>query len=750
MMNRWSSALLGAAVAMLAPASRADSELDALLSESVETTATKSPGTAASAPALSISITAEDLRRYGIRTLAEAYQFLSMGVVTQDTLGDPEIGSRAVLFTRDHGRHVLLLLDGHTLNDQEGGTSVHGHGLGLPMELIDHIEIVLGPGSVLYGSNAMLGVINVVTRRAKDAAGVRVFAEAAFSPPLDRAHDPLGPSDISPYLQHLGAAYRVGGTSGHEVQLADVRAEVTVGLEYYSFDGPTLTWGPQLRPQVSFGPRAPLGVWGGRSTHNYYERTPSGYMRLQLGEFEATLHAVTSRRADPYLPRSEQPLEGGDFDDSGAYEDRLQLGAELSWSHNFSKITSVLARTYADTVEQSGRWTYHPFAGCGLGFYGACAKTNARYARWVGTEIRTTLDWDGEGTATTMFGADGRLRRVGYENGLDVLETGESIVYSKIDDSEAAGALYGQQIYRAASWLTLNAGVRWDFDHEFGNRLSPRGAIVASPWTQATVKGIYSEALRGPTANEKTFRDPEWALPPDSLRPESVRSIEAVFQQRFGSHQITLGAFRSWWKDMIIAREMQDDMVSDDEGARIIRAAKRDGLLAASARNVTQWQNFASVDNFGINGGYDASSLRGRLTYGFNLTAAHGRINTPAGPRLITVTPSIYGNARLSYDFLKPLPVLAVAAHFSGERLADAGEDAGFESLPYAPAALQLRATATGPIVTGLSYRLMGDYSFAGSNPYTAGPVKTGLVGDAPELIPANRATLMFGLQLDL
>ncbi len=743
-------ALTCVALGMHAPSANADSELDALLSESIESTANKSAGTAADAPALSLSITAEDLRRYGLRTLAEAYQFLSMGMVSQDPLGEPEVGSRAVLFAADHGRHVLLLLDGHTLNDQESGTSLHGHGLGLPIELIDHVEIVLGPGSVLYGANAMFGVINVVTRRARDLAGAHVFAEATFAPPLDRAHDPIGPGGISPYLSHLGQAYRVGATAGYEFRLADSPAEVTLGVEYYSMVGPTLTWGPQSRPQVSFGPRAPLGIWGGQTTRNYYERTPSAYVRLAVGEVEAAAHWVSSRRSEPYLTRREQPPEGGDFDDPDAYQDRSQLGLELSWHRNLSSISSLLVRTYADLVDQSARWQYHPYYNCGGTLYGLCAKTNAGYARWIGTEVQTNIDWNGEGSLTTLLGADGRVRRVGYQNGREQLASGQTETYGKVDRTEAAAALYAQQVYRPSAWLTLNAGARWDFDQGFGSRISPRGAVIASPWPQATVKGIYSEALRGPTTDEKTFRDPEWALLPEKLRPETVRSVELILQQRFGAHNLVFGLFLSRWRDMIIAREMQDNFVNVDEGGVVVREAKRAGLLANTARNVSQFQNVASIENFGFNGGYDSASLLGRLTYGFNLTSAYSRINTPAGPRLITVTPSIYGNAHISYDLQQPLPVLGLAAHFSGERLADAGEDAGFERLPLAPPELGLRLTATGRIIAGLSYRVMGDYSFAASNPYTAGPLKTRAQGTAPELIPSQRASVMLGLQYDL
>jgi hypothetical protein len=232
----------------------------------------------------------------------------------------------------------------------------------------------------------------VVTRRAKDLTGAHAFADVSVSPPLDRAHDPIGPGGISPYLQHLGTAYRIGATSGYEFDLADTPVELTPGVEY---------------------------------------------VRLVLGEFDASAHWVSSRRSEPYLPRREQPSEGGDFDDPNAHQDRLQLGLELSWRRNLSSISSLLARTYADVVDQSARWDNHPYFSCGSTLYGACAKTNAGYAKWIGTEIQANFDWNGEGSLTTMLGTDGRIRRVGYQNGIDQLATGERTIYGKVDPLRA-------------------------------------------------------------------------------------------------------------------------------------------------------------------------------------------------------------------------------------------------------------------------------------------------------------------------
>ena len=98
-------------------------------------------------------------------------------MVTANPLRDRDIGSRGVLMAGDHGNHILLLVNGHAVNEPLYGSAQFGRGHGVPFEMIDHLEVVIGPGSVLYGSSAMFGVINVITKRAKDFAGTHIIGE---------------------------------------------------------------------------------------------------------------------------------------------------------------------------------------------------------------------------------------------------------------------------------------------------------------------------------------------------------------------------------------------------------------------------------------------------------------------------------------------------------------------------------------------------------------------------------------------
>lgn len=155
-----------AAVAAHGVARADNDDLEAALEQGLVTTASQMAETKASAPATSSVISAEDIHRHGIRSLNEALNYLALGMVTTSPAHGGEIGARGVLITVDYGNHVLLLIDGHAVNEPYGGAANFDRGLGVPIELVDHIEVILGPGAVLYGSNAMLGVVNVVTKRA--------------------------------------------------------------------------------------------------------------------------------------------------------------------------------------------------------------------------------------------------------------------------------------------------------------------------------------------------------------------------------------------------------------------------------------------------------------------------------------------------------------------------------------------------------------------------------------------------------
>lgn len=130
------------------------------------------------APSSVSIITAEDIRRYGWRTLGDALRSLR-GFYTSCDRNYTFLGVRGLLRPGDFNSRVLLLLNGHRLNDNVYDSAQIGAEFPLDLDLIDHIEVVRGPGSSLFGANAVFGVINIITRQPSTRSEVEVSGDIA-------------------------------------------------------------------------------------------------------------------------------------------------------------------------------------------------------------------------------------------------------------------------------------------------------------------------------------------------------------------------------------------------------------------------------------------------------------------------------------------------------------------------------------------------------------------------------------------
>lgn len=738
---------------LLSLPAHAEGGLEQALEQTIVTTPSRSSQPSRVAPATSSVITAEDLQRHGIRSLDEAINFASLGMVTQNPQHAVEIGARGVLLTGDYGNHVLLLVDGHMLNEPWNGTAYFERGAGVPMELVDHIEVSLGPGSVMYGSNAMLGVINVVTKRAKDYPGVRLIGEGELGFPANASGDLRGPSFGSSYLGALGTGYRIGGGAGYELRLLDMPAELVVQAEYYASRGPTLSYRPQFYGDDGvtgepkrFSPNSPTGVWGGKVDEAFYTRVPTAYLKLTLGRLEAKARIGMYERGDPHL--DSLIGDSGNFDDASNFERDRFLNLDLSYRIPISDVASASIRFYSDFNHYHWSNTSAAAEDCLPGQLQGCERRLDGNGRTFGTELQTSVDWFEDGRLTTLAGVDARFRqtfsRYAFEDAATGIEA--RVPGNDFDRDDGLVAPYLQQSVHPTTWLDFNLGIRGDFDSRFGSRASPRGAAAVSPWSGGTLKAIYAEAFRAPTAYELLFSDPDAQVRAGELQPETVRSIEGSIEQTFGTQRILFGVFQSRWSNMV-----QLGTLSDEEVANAIAA----GELSDGVEGAGQYRNVARVDNYGYNASYEGMALDRRLRYTLNVTGAYTRIDVGDGtpPRVPTVGPQLFGNARISYDLGAPLPTLALAAHGFGSRPADRAFDGGFTEKPYASAGLELRATISGPVpgVEGLRYRASTTYATAKKGAYVVGPnLYAADETTRAELSPVSRLTGFVGLEYQL
>ncbi|MGD0437074.1 MAG: TonB-dependent receptor plug domain-containing protein, partial [Bryobacteraceae bacterium] len=123
------------------------------------------------APAAIFVLTAEDIRRSGATSIPEALQWVAgLTVMSVD-------GMRWTISARGsaslYSDKMLVMIDGRSLYTPLFG-GVLWDLVDVPLENIERIEIVLGPGAVMWGPNAMNGVINIITKKARDTKGGQV------------------------------------------------------------------------------------------------------------------------------------------------------------------------------------------------------------------------------------------------------------------------------------------------------------------------------------------------------------------------------------------------------------------------------------------------------------------------------------------------------------------------------------------------------------------------------------------------
>jgi hypothetical protein len=209
-------------------------------------------------------------------------------------------------------------------------------------------------------------------------------------------------------------------------------------------------------------------------------------------------------------------------------------------------------------------------------------------------------------------------------------------------------------------------------------------------------------------------------------------------EQRFGSQRAFAGVFRSWWQDLVLLQDLDEDDLAD--------AIARRELLPGTPSG-SQLRNVSNVDSYGLNAGYYGALAGGMLRYGLSVTHAVTRISEPGGSSdVLPVAAPTSGNARISFALPRPWPTVALAARAVSRRPLD---EYAPDNRRFVDPQLELRAALTGLLpLDGLSYRLTANYSWIDVGPYAVGASPAD--ESARPLVPVDRFRIGVGLQYDL
>lgn len=467
------------------PAPPADT-LDLLAQENLVYSASRYVQTLAETPANVSIISSDDIRRYGYRSVADALQ--SLPGVYDATSQWPALGVSGTAVPGDFGSRVLYLVNGMPVYEPTYGGFFLEY---LDIESIERIEFVKGAGSALYGSGAVMGIVNLITRSAKDAAGSTAALELAGdnSAKMHWSGSRQGPRVHS--FVAASAAY----SGGRDVYLRE-------------FDQPEL---------------------GGARHHGIAAGSDSGrtgrlFARLSAGPAWLQAMLVAGSKRDPLA--SYGSVLGG----------RLMLRESLAAleggvTHDFDSGGQLTARLFAFTATERGDYPY-----ARNGHRGAAAdyiEVSDLASRQLGAEVRYDHFF---GRVHHVLGGL-EIKHIGFSHQAGNQPGLHRAGAFSVDNSESfmQWALFLQDEIRVGPGK-LFLGARLDSYHGFSegvtSRLSPRIAYVQDLAPGLTAKLTYGEAYRAPTIYESRYQDglPRastiWAN--DDLRPELSRSLEAL------------------------------------------------------------------------------------------------------------------------------------------------------------------------------------------------------------------------------
>lgn len=451
-----------------------------LFEESFVTAASKHEQSLEEAPSAVTVITAEDIRRFGYRTLAEALRSVP-GFYTSYDRNYAYLGVRGFLRPGDYNNRILLLVNGHTYNDDIYGSAAIDNSFGIDMEAIRRIEIVRGPGSALYGGNALFAVINVVTAGATDLPGMQPLVE--------------------------------GGSYGHVRGQSTYGHVFDSGLSLFASGSAMLENGPSTLFYPAYdSPDTNNGV----AVHADGERAVNAFLSARYGGFFFQA-AVNQREKD--IPTGSF---GTTFNDPDNHTVDSRPFAELSYTAEVLPTLLAYGRVYYDGVFYRGTYVYG--TGDQRDLFDDRGTSN-----WFGGEAR--LEWRPLPQHTITVGTE-------YSYHPDARQTYTSTRTRErfVDTSLSYGTLgvYAQDEWHVLPQLTLVGGLRYDHYYNGIDQVSPRAALLWQPWSRTHLKLLYGQAFRAPNLYELYYSSVDSPFdyrPNPALSPESITTYEAVLEQ---------------------------------------------------------------------------------------------------------------------------------------------------------------------------------------------------------------------------
>jgi outer membrane receptor protein involved in Fe transport len=452
------------------------------------------------------------------------------------------VGLRGFNRPGDFNARLLMSIDGYRVNDAIYDQALPGYEFPILADWVKRIELVSGPAASVYGSNALLGVVNVVTLDGADAPGLGLRAASSGR----------------------GTAQLTGQYGLHGAD-----TDLFVGAAWHRLAG------EDLHLAELAGPTAPEGNIHGLDGTLYR----SLFAKLRHGEWRASFASQAREKELPTAPFGTLPgVPGTRFIDQYSY---TELVYDSRWLGDWRPALRLdLSQTRFDAdysfegVEPS-LLINHDIASATSG--GIDARVHFRgwtnHALVVGAELRRVF----------------RARQANYD-------VHPAAVYLDREDRRRQIGLYVQDQMRLSERLLLTLGLRADRADQFETEVSPRLSLVYRQSPDEALKLMFGTAYRTPNLYERFYADNDASQRANpALQPERVRSLELAWERALSvDARLAASAYVYHLRDLIDFVAL-DDLLSQYQNVSGTRTAGVDIDLEQRASSGWQWRTSLSL-----------------------------------------------------------------------------------------------------------------------------------------------------------
>jgi len=484
-------------------------ELEEMLDLSIEelvnlsvTTPTKSAQKLFETPATVRVITAEEIEERGYFTLEDALSDLP-GMQFRNI-----VGFNSYVFMRgvpSQNNLILLMIDGVQINELNSGGFYGGGQYNLSN--VERIEVVYGPGSALYGTHAVSGVINIITKAPKDVQGLR-------------------------------ASSLVGNFDTQEHTLR------------YGYYNDKRDLGFSLSGMFKKSDKADVG--GARGDYNWTESMDNGEEDVSFdAKFQYKSFALGLALQDKDVSRAtKERTLGTTFDDDGIDWHIRFLNAYAKYDYEEPEHWSWHSILYFrdTTVMDDTRPVIDTGAGTAPGYQERWYRPNhlagleSRFGYDITSRVSLTVGVVGEHESLSEGFSESRSR----SQYLRAARPRDPNM-----ESNDLGSVYAQLQWRMIDPLSLTLGARYDDSDVYDTVFTPRLGLVLNK-DKLTAKVLYTEAYRAPKMWD--FKD---GLGNADLVPEEMQSVELAVGYSFSDHiRAELATYRNRLKNCLTREEI--------------------------------------------------------------------------------------------------------------------------------------------------------------------------------------------------